>query len=464
MKGVLAVARLTFWEGLRMRVVLVLAVALISIVLLLPFALLGDGTLAGRLQTFLFYSLVGVAILVSVATVFMATATLAQEFKTQTLHLVVTKPITRFQILLGKWLGVNLVALTMLIFCALVIYAFAVFIKNRPALFTRDEINIRDVIWTARTAASPTEPDFETLAREKVKEQVEREGRFFASGDEQAVKAYISELRSDWLRLNVAESTVYEFDGLLPPERPDTAYQVRFKVRASSPPLDDLVTLDFLFRDPDTLTPMGLPFRFKKPINQEHQFLAGSAFLRGGKAVLEVGNPPLEEGRMRGWVVFFETPQSLKVLYRVGSFEMNFAKAVLYIFLHVAFLSAVGVFFGVFTSFPVAAFVTFSVYLLSALSGLWLEGMGADDQYLTPKDDPYGHFGPFFRALLVPLLKFAFPNLANYAGFQDLIDGYYIRWDALGWAALHTLAYGLLLLVGPGWWFFRAREAAEVQV
>lgn len=447
-----------------MRVVLVVVLALVSIVLLLPFALLGDGTLAGRLQTFIFYSMVGVAILVSVATVFMATATLSQEFKTQTLHLVVTKPITRFQILMGKWIGVNLVSLTMLAFCALTIYSFAVFIKNRPALFKRDEVNIRDVIWTARTAASPSEPDFETAARERVREQVEGEGRFFAAGDEQAVKAYISEMRSEWLRLNVAESTVYEFKGLLPPERPDTAYQVRYKVRASSPPLDDMVTLDFLFRDPDTFAPLGAPFRFKQQLNQDHQFLAGSAFLSGGRAVLEVGNPPLEEGRMRGWVVFFETPESLKVLYRVGSFEMNFLKAVLYIFLHVAFLSAIGVFFGAFTSFPVAAFCTFSIYLLSAASGWWLEGMGADDQYLTPKDDPYGHFGPVVRALLVPLLKFAFPNLANYTGFQDLIDGYYIRWERLGSAAVHTLGYGLLLLVLPGWLIFRSREAAEVQV
>ncbi|MBW7905063.1 MAG: ABC transporter permease [Phycisphaerae bacterium] len=465
MRSVWAVARLTFWEGLRMRVVLVVVIALVFVVLRLPFALRGDETLAGRLQTFLSYSLTAVGFLVAVASTFLACATLANEFKTQTLHLVVTKPVSRFQILIGKWLGVNLLGLCMLILCALVIYGFAVFIKNRPALFLRDALTIRDVIWTARTAASPTEPDFLTPAREMVKEQVERQGRFFAAGDQAAVAEYVQKLRDEWLRLNVAEAELYEFEGLLPPERPDTVYQVRYRVRASSPPLDDLVTLDFQFRDPDTLTPLGPPSRFKMPLNQEHQFLAGATpMLRGGRAALLVGNPPVQEDRMLGFVVFFESRDSLKVLYRVGSFEMNYTKAVLFIFLHVAFLSAVGVFFSTFTSFPVAAFCTFAIYALSAASGVWLEAIGANDQYLTPKDDPYGSLGPFIRALLVPLIQFAFPDLARYSGIRNLIDGYYIRLDELLWAAAHTLGYGLLLLVLPGWLIFRAREAAEVQV
>ncbi len=50
---VAAIARLTFWEGVRMRIVLVFVLVLVFILLRLPFSLKGDETLAGRLQTFI---------------------------------------------------------------------------------------------------------------------------------------------------------------------------------------------------------------------------------------------------------------------------------------------------------------------------------------------------------------------------------------------------------------------------
>ncbi|MCH7870247.1 MAG: hypothetical protein IID33_00965, partial [Planctomycetes bacterium] len=53
MRPVLAIARQTFWEGIRMRIVLVSVIILTLIVLRLPFVMRGDDTLAGRLQTFL---------------------------------------------------------------------------------------------------------------------------------------------------------------------------------------------------------------------------------------------------------------------------------------------------------------------------------------------------------------------------------------------------------------------------
>ena len=49
MKPILAIGRLAFWEGIRMRIVLVFIVVLIFVVLRLPFALRGDETLALKL-------------------------------------------------------------------------------------------------------------------------------------------------------------------------------------------------------------------------------------------------------------------------------------------------------------------------------------------------------------------------------------------------------------------------------
>jgi hypothetical protein len=120
-------AKLTFAEGVRMRIVLIFLVVLVILVLRMPFALRGDETLAGRLQNFLAYSIGTLGVLLSLATVFFSCATLTSEFKQCSLHLVVTKPVSRFQILLGKWLGVNLLNLLIVGLCV------ASRVERRPA-------------------------------------------------------------------------------------------------------------------------------------------------------------------------------------------------------------------------------------------------------------------------------------------------------------------------------------------
>ena len=45
----LAIARLTFWEGIRMRIVLVFLAVMLLFLVVMPFWAKGDETLAGRL-------------------------------------------------------------------------------------------------------------------------------------------------------------------------------------------------------------------------------------------------------------------------------------------------------------------------------------------------------------------------------------------------------------------------------
>ena len=176
MRRVLAIAWLTFFEGVRMRIVLVFLVVLAFLVLRMPFALRGDETLTGRLQSFLAYSLGALSLLLSLATVFFSCATLTGEIKERSLHLVVTKPVSRFQILVGKWFGVNLLNLLIVVLCSGAIYGFARFIRSRPEQFERDRLQVRDVVWTARVAASPTVPTKEiaTAAAEDVQQRLQR--------------------------------------------------------------------------------------------------------------------------------------------------------------------------------------------------------------------------------------------------------------------------------------------------
>lgn len=462
MRRTWAIARLTFQEGLRMRLVLVFLIVLVFLVLRLPFAVRGDETLAGRLQNFLAYALGALSLLLSLATIFFSCATLSNELKERSLHLVVTKPVTRFQILVGKWLGVNLLNLLILVLSGAAIYGFALWIRGQPEQFVRDRYKIRDVVWTARNAARPVVPakQIAAAAAEDVRAQIAT-GAIDAARERTAIQERAEELLKGWRVVPPGQPRVYLFENLAPPERADTVFQVRYKILAQPLPLDELVEVGFAFCDPDTLDLLEEPVFKTERSSQVHQFLAGAApLLKDGRAALAVLNP---YDPRRNTSLVFDGDNSLVLLYKVSSFELNFLKSLAILFMRLALLSAVGVFFSVFTSFPVACLCTLSFYVVCLGLPFWLESMGVGSEFL-PKDDPLGRLGPLLRSLLAPFMRAAFPDFTHYDGTNRLIEGEYLPWPLLGRAALHTLVYGAALLLIPGWYIFRTREVAEVQV
>jgi hypothetical protein len=453
MTRIQAIARLTFWEGIRMRIVLVFVVVLIFVVLRLPFALRGDETLSGRLQTFLSYSLGALSVFLSLATVFLSCATLTRDVHERSIQLVLTKPVSRFEVLFGKWLGVNALNVLLVVLSGLVIYAFAVFIKTRPEQFARDRLKLEDVVWTARVAAQPARPDFEAAARERV-EQMATEGRTFPLGRAGKIEEIAQELKEDWKRVPPLWARVYEFEDLPRPGSAGTVYQVRFKAQAIPIGADDTLHIDWALLDPETRETLAAR-RTDERSSVRHQFLVRSGIVKDGKAMIGVGNPSERK------TIYFEGEDGLEILYQVGSFEGNFVKSLLLILFRLAFLSAVGLFFGTFVSFPVACFCTLSIFLFCLGVPWWVESIGANMKLVDPDADPYGVFGPYIRKLLVPVLVIVLPDFTQYDGVGQLIDGYHIPVGLVSRSAVHTLIYGVALLVLPGWLIFRSREIAQ---
>lgn len=458
MKRILAIARLTFWEGIRMRIVLVFVVVLIFVVLRLPFALRGDETLSGRLQTFLAYSLSALGVFLSLATVFLSCATLTKDIEQRSLHLVVTKPVSRFQILAGKWVGINVLNLLLIILSGLVIYGFAVFIKTRPEQFMRDRLKLDDVVWTARAAALPTEPDFQAEARRYVDEMASQ-GREFTQGKDEAIRQRTQEMREDWKRVPPRMSRVYAFEGLAPPQSGETVYQVRFKAQSIPVGVNELLRIGWAILDPETGAPLAVRETDERS-SVRHQFLVTTGVVKNGRAAIMVANPPANKRE----TIYFEGDDGLEILYKVGSFEGNFVRSLLLILFRLAFLSAVGLFFSTFVSFPVACFCVLTILMFCVGMPWWLEAVGAEMKTVDPRVDPYGRFGPAVRVVLVPVLTALLPDFVTYDGVGQLIDGYAIRAGLLLRSAAHTLIYGVLLLALPGWLIFRRREIAETIV
>ncbi len=456
MKNALAIARLTVREGVRMRIVLVMVVLLVLIVTQLPFALKGDETVSGRLQTFLAYSLGAMGFLLGISTVFLACATLSTEFRTKTLHLIVTKPVARIEILLGKWLGITFLNLALLTAGALAVYSLAVFVKNRPAQFERDRVKLEDTIWTARVAGTPIVPDFAEQARRYIDEQVQQ-GRTFSQGAELARVQAEHDLQERWRQVAPGERRLFEFTDLPAPDESSRVYQVRFKARGTPIPPEELLPITWAVVDPET-GGVEMMLDSRERHGQVHQFFIPIQVVKDGRAALGVINPT------ENITIYFEGTDGLQLLYRVGSFEGNYLGCVLLILMRLAFLAALGLFFSTFVSFPTASVTVLLLYVLCSFKPDWLDVIGAKMEVYDPQLDPYGTAGPYIRALLAPLLELLLPDFTRYNGTSLLVDGFAIRAESVASAALRTLTYGLALLALPGWLIFYNREVAEVTV
>src|SRR5271163_3322088 len=106
MQRILAIAWLTWKAALRFRLLLVIAVLLTLAVVGLPLIIKDDGTAQGFTQIILTYTLSAITALLGLSTLWLSCGTLARDIEECQIQVVATKPIARWQIWIGKWLGI----------------------------------------------------------------------------------------------------------------------------------------------------------------------------------------------------------------------------------------------------------------------------------------------------------------------------------------------------------------------
>lgn len=154
-----AVARQTLAEAIRMKI----AVFFIILMVLGFWGATqsqGDGTVCGRVQSFLAYSLTSVGILLSLLSIFLSRS-LSDELVNRQILVLMTKPVPRWQFLLGKWLGVVLLDALLLGLTGVGIYlTVALYLARQPALNELDRVRLRNEVLCARHASPFKVPSF----------------------------------------------------------------------------------------------------------------------------------------------------------------------------------------------------------------------------------------------------------------------------------------------------------------
>ncbi len=457
MQALLAIAWLTWKAAFRFRLFLVVAVLLLGAVVGLPLLIKDDGTARGFTQIVLTYTLSTITALLGLSTLWLACGTLARDIEDCTLQVVAIKPIARWQIWLGKWLGIISLNAALLSLSGASVYGLLQWRATR--LPAAEQKILREEVLVARGSAKLASFDKEIQAET---DRVLRERLDKNPG----IKANIADARKQILEEVKAEYQVVP-PGWVHEWEVDLG---KAKNIARGQPLHLRIKFNSADRNPSGTfegrwrvgVPRKTPLWHSEPMSLApdtfHEFEVPAYYDDRGVLTLAFGN-------VNDVALLFPLEDGLEVLYRQGGFGLNFVRGMGIIFCWMALMATLGLAAASFLSFPVAAFLSLSVLGLALSSGTISNAVS--EGTLMGYNAETGHSGhsvvdyaaiPVFRAVL------ALINLAkNFSPIDSLSTGRTVTWGEL------AQAFGqIVLLLGgsiglAGIIIFSRRELATAQ-
>ncbi|MBN2511813.1 MAG: ABC transporter permease [Sedimentisphaerales bacterium] len=454
MNSIWAIARNTIAQALRMKIAGVVIVLLLILLPMMSMIMIGDGTLLGKLQTFSSYGLSLVGILLCILTIAISTFTLSDEIKRRQIFLVVTKPVRRWQILAGKFLGIVIVDVVLLGLFSGLIFGLTLFMPRFVAAGPDEVIKADDEFFTARMGLKVSTD--EEVLQERVKQRYEKlkeERRLPETMTQvEVLTELMREERLGEQSVEVGRVRKWTFKNVYPSSDPNTMIFIRYKLDTSNAVSD--VTVYGLWAAGDLTAYEQGADALTTPIynlQKDSATRAVQEFAIPVNAVNQDGT--LEVGFMNNPNLNTMTVivQDLEVLYKVGTFSGNFWRATLLIAIRLFFLAALGITLTTWLSFPVAVLGCLVIFSAGIVNGFIMEsidGLGAGIGILYTYT-----IKPFL--LLLP----QFDGIYNPTGY--IVSGRIIQWLFLLKTAAITIGLKGLILFVFGIYIFYRREVAK---
>lgn len=458
MRRTLAISLLTIRAAIRYRVVLVLSTLLLAGVVILPLIIKDDGTARGFTQIILTYTLTLTTALLGFSTLWLSCGILAREIEEAQIQMVVVKPIARWQIWLGKWLGIVALNAVLLAVAGVAIYGLMQWRAQK--LSPAAQAALRNEVFVAREGARelPSDTPYEIDARNILREVIER-GLPDEDLDRRILQQLIIEqAKARYQVVPPGNMRMWSIPLDDPAELRDTPMYIRFKFDPPVPDIGMTFPLGWRFGDVNTHAQYGT-----------NMTLAGESFtefeippnLYDSNGVMHVQVYNLSDSAL-----VFPLGEGMEVLYRTGGFGLNFARGLGVIFCWLALLAALGLASASFLSFPVAAFCTLAV-LFTVLSSGTLQQIVQEGGIMAV--DPNTGFAEqknFLNMLAVPFargLLWMFNLARGFSPIDYLSSGRSITWGQLTMAFLQicVLLSGFLAAIGIA--IFTRRELATAQ-
>jgi hypothetical protein len=454
-----AVMALTWKAAFRFRLFIVIVLLLLAAVVGLPLLIKDDGTARGFTQILLTYTLSTITGLLGLSTLWLACGTLARDIEENQMQMVAVKPIARWQIWLGKWLGLLSLNAVLLLISGLSVFLLLQFRATK--LSAKEQHVLRNEVLVARASARPPtlDKEIELETEDRLKQALQKANVPAAEIPElrrkfkEDLKAYVQNVPAGYeqtwkIDLGFAKNFL----------RNQPLYlRVKFNSAAKSPS----GTFPILWR-------VGVPRETKLWQTEEPMSLAPETFH-------EFEIPPGlydENGILTVTVInlnnvslLFTMEEGIEVLYREGGFALNFLRGLGIIFCWMALLAALGLAAASFLSFPVAAFVAIAalivVFSTSTLANAVNEGT------IMNYNQETGERG---WSLLDPIVIPAFKGILTVVNFakdfspiDSLSTGRSVTWLELARAFVQIVMVLGGGLAAFGIWAFARRELAAAQ-
>jgi ABC-type transport system involved in multi-copper enzyme maturation permease subunit len=452
--SLLAVARLTINDTVRSKLGLVPVLALLVVLSLLPLTLGADQPLRYRVQTYMSYSLTSASLVLSLMTVLLACRTVTGELNEGVVSNLFSKPISRLNYLVGKFLGLALLNTILCVVAGVSIYLNTLSTGNGTVLNERDDFDTASTVLTARTMVQPAPPNpLEQIARNKY-EQLKKENRLGQRPETEVLAELTEEARGTWRSVPPREGRTYVFDNI---KARTGILHVRLKIEASPEPDNKRLDLGW--------TANGSPLEVLSVATGTTQQIPVNAEMvdKEGKLSLTFLNPNVGEGEAGTkfpTTVKFPDEKSLSLLYNSGTFDGNYWRAFAVLWARLLFLAMLGCVVGSVFSFSVAGLFTGTLWTIVTWSA------AISDAYWTDTSNA-GFVTKAYVSAVEPVLRGAVDLFSGYGRLDAvalIIDGRLVPTADL---IRHVLLVGVgwtVVCFAVGWFLFSRRELARVQV
>lgn len=457
MSRVWAVAKNSFVSAMRMKMAVIFILLLVVLLPVMCITSTGDGTAKGRAQSFVSYGMGLTSFLLSILTIMVSCYSLSSDIKHKQIYTVITKPIRRFELILGKILGVVMLDLMLLFVFSSIIYMLTIQIPQLSKVHGDELVMLNNEFFTARTALKP---DFDELvienrANESYKE-LERSGQLPESRSRQEI---MKELR-DFVRFSMYSAepggmVLWEFQDVKPLDANENIF-IRFKSNASQIPPDKNIYgvwyvgdyRQIKYGQEKAKTPIYAVPR-KDVVRATHEFnIPANAVAEDGYLAVVFYNEPANNT-----TVVFSEEDGFSVLYKAGSFGVNFVRAMLIVFARLVFFAVLGVSLSTWLGFPVAVLCSLAIFFTGVING-----------FIISSFDYVGQNISFFYKFTVEPFIWLLPkfdqshNIGKY-----IIDARMIKTGFLV-KSLTALTVKSAVLLVAGFVIFARREIAKVIV
>jgi ABC-type transport system involved in multi-copper enzyme maturation permease subunit len=403
------------------------------------------------------------------------------------------KPVSRFQYLMGKWLGVVLLNMLLLAVSGVGIYTLTyILAKQRVSNLTTPQIELAAVeyeVLTARQSANAVPPEGMDLAaelrrrHERLKQENPDEYGDLLTHEQR--KAIQNRIIAQWHAIGPGDSQTYVFENLQPAVEQNLPLQLRFKPKMSKAPDDEMVRMALWINDRPYPNYQGQHIPTEVANDNFHVMSIDPSYVDDqGRIKLRIQNVNLMAPQATFPATISFTPGSgLEILYNIGTFGPNLVRSLAMIWVRLGFLAMLGVMAGTFLGFPVACLLSFMIYFAAIASNYLKESLrfyaGFSDananlwEKIVNIGGAFGANigqGKYWEAvkIVIRLVGEMFiavvPEFSTYNPTPLVSDGRVVSMSMLGgsflWVGLVSSGFCLLM----AWLIFKRRELAKVTV